>query len=143
MDLSKLSMGDKIILGAGALLVLDLLFFPWHSIDVLFVKVTRTGVESPNGFWGVLALLVAVAMVAAVAVTRLTSAKLPDLPVPLSQAVFIAGVVVAALLVLKLLLETSNLGFGAWLGVLLGGAVAYGGFVARKEAGTTSGPPVV
>ncbi|MEO6120567.1 MAG: hypothetical protein ABIW46_06415 [Acidimicrobiales bacterium] len=141
MDFTKLSMGDKIVGGAGVLLVLDLLVFPWHNIDLGIIEVSRTGIQSPNGFLGVLALLVAIAMVAVVVVTRFTAAKLPDLPVPLGQAMFFAGIAVVALLVIKLITETNFLGFGAWLGLLLGGAVAYGGFVYRKEAGAAPAPP--
>ncbi|MEO6206860.1 MAG: hypothetical protein ABIP77_02750 [Candidatus Limnocylindrales bacterium] len=137
MDLSKLTMGEKIIGGAGIVLVLDLILFPWHD----FVLLTRTGIQSPNAFWGVLALLVAIAMVAVVVVTRFTTTKVPDLPVPLGQAMFIAGIVVAALLLLKLITETRLLAFGAYLGILLGGAMAYGGFLYRKEAGDAPAVP--
>ena len=144
MDLSKLTMGEKIVLGAGALLLIDLLFLPWHreKVEVLgFSRTfTATGIESPNAFWGVLALLVTAAMVAVVVLTRFTAARLPVLPVPWSQAMFVAGIVVGALLLLKLVVETNSLGFGAGFGVLLGGAVAYGGFLMRKEAEAASPP---
>lgn len=141
MDLNKLTQGEKVVGAAGTALVVDLLFFPWHRIDLGILSVTRSAVESPNGFWGALALLVTIVMVAAVVVTRFTTTKLPDLPVPLGQAVFIAGVVVAGLLLLKLVAETDALGIGAWLGILLGGAVAYGGYLMRQEAGPLSGQP--
>ncbi|MGI8685446.1 MAG: hypothetical protein ACR2MO_10220, partial [Acidimicrobiales bacterium] len=97
MDLSKLTMGEKIIGGAGILLVLDLLLFPWHKIDLGIVSVSRSGIESPNSLWGILAMLVALAMVAVVVVTRFTSTNMPDLPIPLGQAMFFAGIAVAAL----------------------------------------------
>lgn len=147
MDLSKLTMGEKVVGAAGVLLLIDLLFLPWHKIEfggaLLNVSVTRSAIESPNGLWGVLALLVTLAMVAVVVVTRFTTAKVPDLPIPLGQAMFFAGIAVIALLFLKLLLETSALGFGAWLGVLLGAAMAYGGFLIRQEAGAApSSPPM-
>lgn len=143
MDLSKLTIGEKIVGGAGIVLVLDLLLFPWHKIDfgIGALSVSRSGIESPNGFWGVLAMLLALAMVAVVVVTRFTSTKVPDLPLPLGQAMFFAGVAVAALLLIKLISETDFLGFGAYLGILLGGAMAYGGFVYRKEAGDASASP--
>jgi len=141
MDLSKLTLGEKIIGGAGVLLVLDLLLFPWHTIDLGIVSVSRSGIESPNGFWGILAMLAALAMVAVVVATRFSSAKVPDLPIPLGQAMFFAGIAVAALLLIKLISETSFLGFGAFLGILLGGAMAYGGFLYRGEAGDVPHAP--
>ncbi len=130
MDFNKLTPGEKVVVVAGTLLVVDLLFLPWHDLIVLR---HRTGVQSPHAFWGVMALLLAVAMVAGVLVSRVSAARLPDLPWPRGQAVFGAGVAVAALLALKLVIETSLLGIGAWLGVLLGGAMAYGGFLVRQE----------
>lgn len=141
MDLSKLTMGEKIVGGAGIALVLDLLLFPWHNIDIGIVSFSRSGIESPNGLWGVLAMLVAIAMVAVVVVTRFTSAKVPDLPFPLGQGMFIGGIAVAALLFIKLVSETEFLGVGAYLGILLGGAMAYGGFLYRKEAGDAPASP--
>lgn len=128
-------MPEKIILGAGVVLIIDLVFLPWHSVDTVLGSFSRSGIESPNAFWGVLALLVAIAMVAVVVVTKFTTAKVPELPVPLSQAMFLAGNVVLAVLLLKLVSETDALGFGAWLGVLLGGGMAYGGFQMKKETG--------
>lgn len=139
--MDRLTLGEKVVLIAGAVLIIDLLFFPWHEIDLgILGSASRSAVESPKGGLGVLALLVAAAMVAVVAVTRFSSARLPDLPIPLGQAMFFAGIAVAALLLIKLVAETDFLGFGAWLGVLLGGAVAYGGFLMRKEAEGITGP---
>lgn len=128
-------MPEKIILGAGIVLIIDLVFFPWHDFDLVLVSITRSGIESPNSFWGILALLVTIAMVALIVVTKFTTAKVPDLPVPQSQAMFIAGNVVLALLALKLLSETESLAFGAFLGILLAAGLAYGGFQMKKEAG--------
>jgi hypothetical protein len=142
MDFSKLTMGDRIVLGAGALLILDLLFFPWHNISVGgILDVNRTGVQSPNSFYGVLALLLAAVMVAQVVVSKLTAAKLPDIPVPWSRVHLIAGAAILVLLLLKLMAETNFLGFGAFLGVILAGALAYGGYTISREAPTAAGGP--
>lgn len=143
MDFSRLTMGDRIVLGAGALLVLDLLFFPWHNISVGgILHVSRTGVQSPNGFYGVLALLLVVVMVAQVVVSKLTAAKLPEIPLPWSQVHLIAGIAVLALLLLKLLVETNFLGFGAFLGLILAAALAFGGYTISREAPSGAGGPL-
>lgn len=139
MDLSKLTPGEKVVGAAGVILLIDLLLLPWHD----FILLTRTGIQSPGSFWGILAFLVAAAMVAVVVVTRFTTTTLPTLPVPLGDAVFFAGIAVAALLVIKLISETRALAFGAYLGVLLGAGMAYGGSVYRKEAGGPPAPPPV
>lgn len=139
MDFSKLTKGDKVVLGAGLLLIIDLLFFPWHHISLGPFSVNRTGVQSPNSGYGVLALLLAIVMVAQVAVARFTSAKMPELPVPWAQVHLIAGVVTFALLLLKLVVETSSLGFGAFLGLLAAAALAFGGYTISQEAKHSTG----
>jgi hypothetical protein len=141
VDLNKLTLGDKIIGGTGIVLVITLLFFPWHSIDLgPFGSVTRTAIQSPNGFWGILALLLAVAVVVAALLPKLTEVTLPDLPIPYPDAVFYAAIATLALLVLKLLLETESLGFGAFLAILLAAGMTYGAFQSKSEAGATPGP---
>ena len=143
MDFSRLTMGDRIVLGAGVLLILDLLFFPWHNISVAgILDVNRTGVQSPNAFYGVLALLLVVVMVAQVVVSKLTAAKLPEIPLPWSRVHLIAGIAVLALLLLKLLVETSFLGVGAFLGVILAAALAFGGYTISREAPSAAGGPL-
>ncbi len=133
MDLNKLTLGDKILGGAGILLFLDLLLFPWHSVDLGIITINRQATESPNGFWGVLALLLTIAIVAVIVLRRLTTVKLPDLPMDWNQALFYGAIAVLVLLFIKLISETSELGFGAWLGLLLAAAMVYGGFVLSKE----------
>jgi hypothetical protein len=137
MELDKLTLSDKIIAGAGVVLIIDLLFLPWHSIDIGVLSFTRSAVESPNAFWGVLALLLTVALVA---VTLLRVLKpetaLPDLPVSWDRAVFFAAAAVLVSLFLKLVMETEALGFGAWLGLLLAAGVAYGGYL-KYQADST------
>ena len=141
MDLSKLSRGDRFVVIAGALVVIDLLFLPWISVSVPFIgTVSYTGISAPNGFLGFLAALVTAAMVAQILVSKFTTAKLPDLPVPWPRAHMLGGLVVLGLLLLKLLLHTNLLGFGAYLGILFAAGLAFGGYTVDQEstrAGTT------
>lgn len=138
MDLDELTLSDKIIAGTGIVLIIDLLFLPWHSIDLGITTFTRSGVESPNSFWGVLALLLTIAVVA---VTLLRALKpetsLPDLPVSWDRAIFFAAAATLVLLVLKLVMEMDALGFGAWLGILLAAGMAYGGYLRYQADSTT------
>lgn len=151
MDLNKLSLGDRIVAGAGIVLFIDLLFLPWHHVSIglgaFRATANRTAIESPNSFWGVLAFLLTAAVVAVVLLRRLSTVKLPDLPVPQSQAVFYGTIGIAALLLIKLVIETSYLGYGSWLGILLAGGMVYGGYLISKESesgasgGTSYGSP--
>jgi hypothetical protein len=132
-------MGERIVAGAGVLLIIDLLFFPWHHVSVSFrgftvATVNRTALQSPRGYLGILAFIITIAMVAQIVLAKLTSVKLPEISMPWSQAQLIAGFTVLGLLVLKLVLKTDFLGFGAWLGIILAGAVAYGAFMVHREA---------
>lgn len=137
MDLSKLTLGDKIIGGTAIGMIITLIFFPWHSVDLgAFGDYTRSGIESPNGFWGILALLVSIALLAVVIVRRLTDTELPAAPQPWGKLTFFGTIAVAVLVVFKLILETDALGFGAWLAVLLAAGMVYGGYLGRDEADT-------
>ena len=58
---------------ASVLLLFDLLFLPWHRISFEIAglgssTVSRSGIQSPNGFLGLLAALVLVAIVARIEV---------------------------------------------------------------------------
>jgi len=143
----KLSRGDQVVGGAGVLLVINLLFLPWHHVRVGFgpfhVTANRSALESPNAFWGWLALLLAIAMVAHVVLARFTKVELPKLPVTWGRASFIGGVATLAVLLLKLVLKTDFLGVGAWFGVILGAGMAYGGFLHNAEEEQTAVPPEV
>lgn len=149
--LKKLSLGDRLVAGGGVLLLVDLLFLPWHHIEVGFGAFTatanRTAVESPDALFGWLAALLALAMVVHVVIVRFTTVELPKLAVPWDQVSLYGGIATLAMLVLKLLAETSYLGFGAWLGLALGGVVAYGGFLHAREhfgtAGQAGRPPIL
>lgn len=140
MDLNKLTLGDKILGGTSLVLVIFLLFLPWHSIDLGFTSINIRATSSPNGFWGVLALLLAIVLAASV-VTKLFEVKLPDLPIPLGDAQFYGAIAMLAFLVLKLVLETEALAFWAYLNILLAGGAVYGGFLLRGQGATAGSTP--
>ncbi|MCA1844325.1 MAG: hypothetical protein LC792_14280 [Actinobacteria bacterium] len=121
---------------AGVLLLIDLLFLPWHRIGLGIVAVSRSGLQSPNGFLGLLAALVVVALIVRVVINEFTTIELPHLPVSWEQADLLAAAAVAALLMLKLVLVTSFLSIGAWLAIPLAAALLYGGYQRTRETPT-------
>jgi hypothetical protein len=138
MDLSRLSRGERTVFLAGALLLLDLFLFPWHKFPTsLFLlgglDPTRTAIQSPNALQGTLAFLVAVAMVAQVVMTKFTNQKVNP---ALARLQPVAGMAVVALLAWKLAIATSYLSVGCYLGMLLAGALAFGGITMGRESGT-------
>lgn len=144
MDLKRLSPAERYLALGGVLLLLDLVLLPWHRISVgigpFAVTASRTGLESPNGFLGLLAALVALAVVARILLSEFTSVELPALPVSWAQADLIGGAAAAALVLLKLVAETSYLSIGAWLAVPLAAVMVYGAYLHSREAGAPAQP---
>ncbi len=148
MDLSKMRTPDWILGGCALALIIDLLFLPWHKIDIDFGPLgsasdSRSAIQSPNSFWGVLALLLAIAVLAVVIIRRLTTVNLPDLPISWTDALFYGSIATLVLLLIKLIAETDFLGFGAYLGILLAGGLVYGAFATKQldGSGASSAPP--
>lgn len=154
MDLSKLTTGEKVIAGAGILFLISM-FLPWWGLDF-----GEFGSASNNGFdyflSGWLPLLIIIAMVAQIAVARFSTTELPKIPIPWNRAHLIAGAVVAVLLVLRVIIGSSegSGGFevdldrmwGLWVALLAAIGVGVGGFLKSKEpeveaSGFTYGGP--
>jgi hypothetical protein len=129
----KLSLGELIVLTAGMLLIVDLLFLPWYEYDpggaTGGLLDPSSGVQSPNGFYGVAALILTLVMVVQIALDKLTSVGRPSLRVLRSLVHMIAGITVAVMLVIKSFTSAAYaiFGLGAPLGVVLGLAVGCGG----------------
>ncbi len=131
-----MSRGEKAVVAAGGLLLVDLLFFPWHRVTGAAVfgvsDATRTAVQTPNSLQGTIAFLVTVAMVAQILMGRSSSAG-PNPKLVRLQPV--AGMAVVAVLAWKLATETAFLSVGAYLGIALAVGVAYGGILIGKDTG--------
>lgn len=147
MDINKLSLGDRIVAGGGILLFLLLLIAPWHSVEQFGVEYTAKATEGDGDAvaWpAFLVILLLIAIVAVVLVRKLTTTELPELPIPWKQAIFYASIAVPVLLLLKLLLYNDFIAFWAYIDILLGIGIAYGGFLIFQEADETatgSAPP--
>ena len=130
-----LSIGEKIIIIAGAVLFIDG-FLPWYSVDLgPFGDYTRSGWQSPGGIWSLLAILIGLAMSGVVAVRALTEGVIPENVSGVSwPKIFLGGGVAALLLVvIKFLNESSELGFGFYLGFIAAAALAVAGFLMFRE----------
>jgi hypothetical protein len=150
MDLKELSLGTKLVAGLGILEFLLLFIVPWHSVDVFGETFTVKALEGDGDAvaWpAFLALILLIAVVAVVLIRALSpQTNLPDLPIGWNQAIFYAAVAIPVLLFLKLILQTDYLSFWAYILILIGVGIAYGGFLISKEpeaagAGPYAGGP--
>ena len=130
----KFRQGEKVVLVAGVLLVASLFALPWHSASALGQTVSRTGIQSPNGGYGIFTSMIVAVMVLQIVASR-TSAQIPQPAVGWNKVHQYLGVLVLIVVILKLFALTESLAIGALLGVVLAGAVAYGGYLIAKETG--------
>ncbi len=153
-----LSIGEKVIIIAGVILFIDG-FLPWYSIDFgplgraglgSIGSITRNGWQSPGAIWSMLAIVIGLAMAAVVVLKGLTEVEIPDNVGGATWPKILLGGGVAALafVLIKLLNESSFLGFGFYVGIIAAAALAAGGFLmfreeesAAKPPGPPSGPP--
>ena len=130
-----LSIGEKIIIIAGLVLFIDG-FLPWYSIDLgPFGSVTQNGWGAPGALWSILAVLIGLAMAGVVAVKISTEGVIPENVGGFTwPKIFLGGGVAAAVLILiKLLNESSYMGFGFYIGIICVAALAAGGVLMYRE----------
>lgn len=135
--MDKLSTNEKIIAAAGALLLIAS-FLPWYSVKVNLFGVSKSFTANawgePNALWSILAVLLGVAMAAQILVSKFSDAEIPKLgSLSWPEVHRIAGIAIAVLVLIKLLSESSHLGFGFFIAIICAGALAYGGFMYAKD----------
>lgn len=131
--MKKIPLADRGVAASAVLLAGTLAFLPWHYVNLGFVSVSSTGLGSPDWFLGFLAFLVALGIAGAVVLPRVTSWKLPTLPLELPRLTVVASMVVMALLVLKLVIHAQFLGFGCWLALFLGAALVAASIASARS----------
>jgi hypothetical protein len=126
MSLDNVSRDDWILGGLALLLVIDLLFLPWFSISVgsgaFSISVSSTATGSPDGWLGVLAVLCALALLADIAIERLSpQATLPMIGGSRGTTRLALSGATALFVALKFLfhIHFSLFGFGFWAAVVL------------------------
>lgn len=140
VDWKKLTRLDRVLVVAGLLFVVDLLALPWVDVSIGPVSFTSSGTGSPDGFLGVLAVLVALGIVADVALQRFSSVRLPSLSVGPGATRLIAAAAALGLVVVKLLLHLhpSYLGFGCWAALAIGTVLVVAAHRSSAEASAPS-----
>ena len=141
-DMSKLTTADRILLGAGALFFIDT-FLRWQKffcIKSVFISgcATASAWNGNGGFAGVLAALFSLALIAWI-VLHVAGVNLEfGVAASTIASVLVLGTVLFALL--KFLLVVSKKGsWGAYIGLILALAIAYGGWM-KMQAGKALPP---
>ena len=132
MDFSKLTLGSKIVAGAGILLLVDS-FFHWQEVN--FGPISA-GVTMWHG-WGVLIGLTLLAILAWEA-AQLTETKIAVGPLSPTMVTML----LAALLVLFTLIKVLSNDYvatWAWVGLVLSIVVGVGAWLNMQEAGESLG----
>ncbi len=125
--LKGLSRGSRIVLGAAALLFLDL-FLTWQSLEVDFGQSgTTTAMLDGWDAWGLLIALTCIGLIAVVFVVYATDVEIPEDVRWELWILVAAGVLFAATLVKNLLDADST--WASYLGVLLAAAVVVGAYL--------------
>jgi hypothetical protein len=132
MDFSKLSLGSKVIAGAGILLLIDS-FFHWQEVNV---GPYSAGVNMWHG-WGVLVGLILLVILAWEA-AQLAQMKIAVGPLSPSMLTML----LSALLVLFTLIKVVTNDYvtvWAWIGLVLSVGVAVGAWLNMQAAGESIG----
>ncbi len=129
--IKALSNGTKIMLGAGALLFLDL-FLTWQNLKISYGR-SGTATQYLDGwdFWGLLIGLATLGLLALVIVLRLTDIEVsPD--VPWNAITLALGVLIFVLTLVKNITDADS-SWASYVGVVLGALVVAGAYLDRAQ----------
>ena len=135
MDLSRLSTAHKIAIGGAVVLLIDS-FLNWYSVEAFGVSIGINAWDAGFLAWGAVVTGVAAGVILALKATGKQDVQAGGKSA--EQIAMILGIVSVVLAVLRLITETSFMAFGLFLGILAAAAVAYGSWMASKEAGTVA-----
>lgn len=127
-----LGLGGQIIVVAALVLFIDG-FLPWYSVDLgPFGSVDRSGWQSPGAIWSMLAIVIGLAMGGVMVARALMAAG--TIPENISGFTWPkinlgAAGLVAVLILIKLVNESSYLSFGFYVGILCAVALCAGAFL--------------
>ncbi len=124
MRFDALSRNDWIVGGSALLLAIDLLLLPWFSYYVFSLSAT----DAPDGWAGIIAMLISVAIVADLLIERLSpQTTVPNLGGSRTATRFRLAVIAAAFVALKFVLNIhfSLFGFGFYAAVVIAAALVF------------------
>lgn len=139
-DMARMSTGTKITVVVGVLLFIDL-FLPWQGVgggQVFGVEVPGVNV---NGFGG-LGVLVAILVIALIVWEGLLAAGV-NINLGTTSPALISAILAGAtalFTIIEFLTRLTAIKFGAFIGLILGLAMAYGAWMRFQESKATMPP---
>jgi hypothetical protein len=150
VNLERVKRDDWIVGGLALVFVIILVAFPWFSAGggsvtgISIPSVDLTATDSPDGWLGILAVLCALALIADLAVERLS----PDTEVPAisnsrTMTRFVLAIAAAGFMALKFLfhIHFSIFGWGFYAAVVVAAALVYFALQARNAGDVGTTPP--
>jgi hypothetical protein len=136
--INTLSMPEKAIAGGGILMLIASILDWYHYSEGPF-SFGESGWGSPGSIWGILAILISIALAGVVIATKFGNVQMPALPQGVTWSMVWGGGA-AAVVVLMLLkawrimdVPVGGFGIGFFLGVIAAAAIAYGGYMMYSE----------
>ena len=152
MDLSKLRRGEMIAAAGGIALLISMFFVDWYAggtdISTPFGDVSVNGGGfgpwDGQGFTGTIAdLVILAAAIAAIGLAVVTAtSRTVALPVAASALTATLGIAAVVMVLLRMVFQPGpnefiELRFGIFLALISSAVIAYGGWEAMKEEGTS------
>jgi hypothetical protein len=148
VDFSKLNREDWMVGLGGIVLIISLVAFGWYSYGGYTINGTSYGgfssaaTSSPYAIWGILALIVTIAVVVDLALARFSPATvIPTTALGRDMTRTAAAGLVALLLFIKFIAHVGNFGFGFILDVVLTIIVVAGAWMSAQGMTTPIGKP--
>ena len=137
MDFSKLSREDWMVGGGSILLIIFLFALPFYSYSYGPYTATAAATSAPASIWGILALIVAIVILVDWALQVFSpETAIPTTPLGRELTRAAAGGLVVLLLLLKLILHTSYLGWGCFVDIIVALVVTYGAWAISQGKST-------
>jgi hypothetical protein len=136
MKTSDFKRDDWLVIGLALVLAIDLIALPWFSYSFGPVTATAAATSAPDGFLGILAFLLALAVGADLVIERSSpQTTLPNIGGSRTVTRWWLTVAAAVLLALKFVfhIHFSYFGFGFWLAVILAAALLYATWRLSKD----------
>ncbi len=148
MDLSKLRTGELVAAVGGLVLLFSLLFLNWYGGFPVggFAESGELGAWDDQGFFGTIAnLIILAAALVAIGLAVITATS-RTVALPMASSAITAGFGIAAVVLIlgRMLMQPGpngsvDLKFGIYLALVGAAAIAWGGWRAMRDEGTSIG----